>query len=63
MKDNVIKVDFLKNKSKKRKFKKFDLLTLIKDFFRDLFSSASDTNLEQDINPDKKIINYSKYIS
>ncbi|MBP2032304.1 hypothetical protein J2Z42_000969 [Clostridium algifaecis] len=62
MKDNVIKVDFLKNK--KRKLKKTNLLILIKNFFKTVFSSTNDTYSKQTNNePDKKIINYSKYIS
>ncbi|WP_446898240.1 hypothetical protein ACSVC9_15175 [Clostridium sp. LBM24168] len=60
MKDNVIKVNFVKYKN--RKTKKFNIFTLIKTLFTSKFSST-DKNTLNNTDNDKKIINYSKYIS
>lgn len=60
MKDNVIKVDFVKYK--KRRIKNFNIFTFIKNLFIDGFSSAN-RNVSNNIDNDKKIIHYSKYIS
>lgn len=60
MKDNVIKVDFVKYKN--RRIKKFNIFTLIKDLFTREFGSTN-KNITNNIDNDKKVINYSKYIS
>ncbi|MBA5851416.1 hypothetical protein H2684_08870 [Clostridium sp. cel8] len=57
MKDNVIRVNF--KRYKKRRFKKLNIISLIKDFLTNMLSSTNKTTIKDN----KKIIHYSKYIS
>lgn len=60
MKDNVIKVNFIKYKNKR--VKKFNIFTLIRHLFAGGFSSTN-KNVSTKVDNDKKIIHYSEYIS
>lgn len=61
MKDNVIKVNF--SKIKKKKHEKFNIITFLKNLPKNIFSSAKENSSNKTISNDKKVINYSKYIS
>ena len=60
MKDNVIKIDF--SKSRKKKHGKFNLVTFLKNLFNNIFSPTRENSSNKSIS-NKKVINYSKYIS
>ncbi|WP_161782734.1 hypothetical protein [Clostridium drakei] len=58
MRDKVIFVDFTRNKNKKQ-----SMLSMLKNFFRKIFSSENTPSNPSDPSDTKKVIHYNRDIS